>query len=72
MDKTLDVVVLLRIKGNIKVFNLHDAVKEHSLVGSVGGDQLEITLRSIFGVYFYSKRSGGHALLTTGQSIQLN
>ena len=44
--KTLDVVALLEIKGNINVFDMCCALKEHSLA-QWDEVYLEITLKSI-------------------------
>ena len=56
VDETLDVAAMLELKGNINVFNLCYALMEHSLA-QWDEVYLEITLKSIVGVYFYSKNT---------------
>ena len=58
----MDVVALLEIKGNINVFNLCYTLREHSLA-QWDEVYLEITLKSIVGVYFYSEKRSGHTYL---------
>ena len=52
-------VALLELKGNINVFNLCHALGDYSLA-QWDEVYLEITLKSIVGVYSYSKKRSEH------------
>ena len=70
-DVTLDVVALLELKGNINVFNLCHALEEHSLA-QWDEVYLEITFKSIVGVYFYSTKRSEHTLPAADRHTTLN